>query len=187
MTGNGQRGSRRPSEAPDSTAWATALRSRLHETPLIDFALALYAREGVEAACLTLQDDAGLDVCEVLWHVWLYHHGARLIGDPPELAELHRWQREVTQPLRALRRRLKAQAHGDAGVAGVRRDIKRAELAAEYHALALLQRLGERTTRLEPLSKPPPPLSSTLAARWQVQKKSQLMALQTLESRLDPP
>ncbi|MGM0701974.1 MAG: TIGR02444 family protein [Pseudomonadota bacterium] len=187
MTGNGQRGSRRPSEAHDSTAWGEGLRSRLCEMPLIDFALALYAREGVEAACLTLQDDAGLDICEVLWHAWLYHHGARLASETPELAELHRWQREVTRPLRTLRRRLKAQAHGDAGVAGVRRDIKRAELAAEYHALTQLQHLSERTTRLEPLPQPPASLSSTLAARWQVQKKSQLMALKTLESRLDPP
>ncbi|WP_163559221.1 TIGR02444 family protein [Halomonas sp. NO4] len=187
MTGGNRPGCRSPGEGPDSTAWARALRSRLRHEPLWEFALALYAREGVEAACLSLQEEAGVDVCELLWRAWLHHHGARLAGEPPELAGFYRWQAEITRPLRTLRRQLKAHAREDTGIAAVRRSIQHAELAAEREALARLQRLAESTLTLSPLPEPPPGLATTLAARWQVQKKSQLMALKRLESQLDPP
>jgi len=173
----------------DSTSRDPLLRPRLAAAPLWDFALALYARDGVEAACLTLQDEADLDVCEVLWHAWLFHHGALLVGEPPALAAVRRWQRDVTVPLRTLRRRLKPAAQGAPGVADVRRALQRAELAAERETLHRLQHLAEHDTgrHLRSLPIPCPRLSETLAVRWQLQKKSQLRALQTLESQLDPP
>ncbi|TFH85306.1 TIGR02444 family protein [Billgrantia azerbaijanica] len=171
----------------DSTSREQALRRRLADVPLWDFALALYARDGVEAACLMLQDEAGLDVCELLWHAWLYHHGALLAGEPPALAAVRRWQREVTLPLRTLRRRLKPAARHAPGVADVRRELQRAELAAERETLHRLQHLAEHDAELTALPLPRPALARTLAGRWQLQKKSQLSALQTLESQLDPP
>src|SRR5690606_26452407 len=95
----------------DSTEMTAILRRRLSEQPLWAFALALYACPGVEAACLALQDEAGVDVCELLWRCWLLHHGARP-GPAAEagLREVRRWQAEVTAPLRTLRRRLKPEA-----------------------------------------------------------------------------
>lgn len=171
----------------DSTSWDQALRTRLAETSLWDFAVALHARDGVETACLTLQDEADVDVCELLWHAWLFHHGAQLVGEPPELAAVRRWQREVTAPLRTLRRHLKPAARDDAGVAAVRRDVQRAERAAEREALRRLQGLAAGAARLTALPALRPSLAKTLAVRWQLQKKSQLMALQSLECQLDPP
>ncbi|KFC50074.1 hypothetical protein DK37_21675, partial [Halomonas sp. SUBG004] len=71
---------------------------RLQQRPLWDFALALYARPGVEQACLTLQDEAGVDVCELLFHCWLYQQG--LAASPGPLATIRAermaWQQQVT-------------------------------------------------------------------------------------------
>ena len=43
-------------------------------TDLWDFAQRLYARPGVESACLHLQE-AGADVCLLLCGAWLERHG----------------------------------------------------------------------------------------------------------------
>ena len=85
---------------------------RLQQRPLWDFALALYAKPGVEQACLTLQDEAGVDVCELLFHCWLYQHGLAAESGPLKAIreERYRWQQQVTATLRELRRTLKPQA-----------------------------------------------------------------------------
>ncbi|MBZ0332355.1 TIGR02444 family protein [Halomonas sp. ANAO-440] len=171
----------------DSTRLERALRSRLAADPLWDFALALYTRPGVETACLALQDEAGVDVCELLWHCWLHHHGLALEAEPDELAAIRRWQREVTSVLRALRRQLKGEAEKSPGVAEVRQQVQRAELAAEQETLARLQALAERGEGLVCQPTCRSKLAFSLASRWQLQKKAQLLALQTIESQLDPP
>lgn len=79
-------------------------------SPFWDFSLLLYARPGVEAACLTLQDDHGLDVNLVLLAGWAAHTRRRLT---PPLAQRLRalglaYQADVMQPLRQARRGLKA-------------------------------------------------------------------------------
>ncbi|PMR71999.1 TIGR02444 family protein [Billgrantia endophytica] len=165
---------------------ADDLRTRLAADPLWDYALAFYARDGVETACLQLQDEAGMDVCELLWHCWLYRHGLRLDEEPAELASIRQWQKEVTVVLRTLRRHLKSDAKERAGVAEVRRQLQRAELAAERETLERLQALAERLQTLSPLPEPRPSLKTSLSFRWQLQKKAQLLALQTLECQLDP-
>ncbi|MFI0473330.1 TIGR02444 family protein [Halomonas sp. HMF6819] len=110
---------------------------RLQQTPLWDFACAFYALDDVAPACLTLQDQAGVDVCELLFHAWLYCQ--RLKAKPVALARERlarvRWQREITQPLRALRQTLKGQAQQSASIAALRETIKHAELAAEKENL----------------------------------------------------
>jgi uncharacterized protein (TIGR02444 family) len=171
----------------DSTPIPEALRTRLAADPLWDFALALYARPGVEAACLALQDGAGVDVCELLWHCWLYRHGLALGEEPAELVSIRQWQQAVTTPLRTLRRRLTAEAQHRAGVAEVRRQLQRTELAAERETLDRLQRLAEHGHGLYGLPRPSPSLQSVLASRWQLPKKPQFLALQTLAGQLDPP
>ncbi|WNL42460.1 TIGR02444 family protein [Halomonas sp. PAMB 3264] len=110
---------------------------RLRQTPLWDFACAFYALDDVTPACLTLQDQAGVDVCELLFHAWLYRHG--LMANPAALAHERRsrlrWQHEITQPLRALRQTLKGQAQRSASIKALRDTIKHAELAAEKENL----------------------------------------------------
>ncbi|MBX6322508.1 MAG: TIGR02444 family protein, partial [Rhodospirillaceae bacterium] len=106
------------------------------------FSLALYARPGVEAACLDLQDRRGLDVNMLLWCCWRAVEGHALAGAEIAAAEggIAGWQVSVIGPLRALRRRLKGGAGGPSAtfVAELRRDVKAAELEAERIAQTAL-------------------------------------------------
>ena len=77
--------------------------------PFWDYALELYRRAGVEAACLELQARHGLDVNLVLLCCWLASRGIA-----PDEAVLRRivaraevWQEAFVRPLRAVRGRLK--------------------------------------------------------------------------------
>lgn len=171
----------------DSTRSAATLRHRLNRPDLWDFALAFYAQPEVEAACLTLQDEAGVDVCELLWHCWLHRHGLGLTCAPTGLAAVRQWQAETTRPLRRLRRALKAEAQEAPGVAEVRRHIKQAELAAERETLGRLQRLSEANPELIACSPPSLSLQNYLAKALKVQEKNHLLLLKTLENHLDPP
>ncbi|MBP5979655.1 MAG: TIGR02444 family protein [Halomonas sp.] len=110
---------------------------RLEQAPLWDFALAFYAEPGIESACLTLQDTLDVDICELLMHSWLLVH--RLEARPCALAvqreERTRWQRDITQVLRHLRRTLKPQALQSPSIATLRKTIQQAELQAERENL----------------------------------------------------
>ncbi|RCL28130.1 TIGR02444 family protein [Pseudomonas sp. AFG_SD02_1510_Pfu_092] len=111
-------------------------------TDLWNHALALYARPGVEAACLDLQALGG-DVCLLLCATWLQARGVAVRDEYlqalREVAEP--WQREVVSPLRNLRQQWRAAAQGDAQLAPLREQLKGLELQAEK---ALLTRLQER-------------------------------------------
>ncbi|KPQ30960.1 MULTISPECIES: TIGR02444 family protein [unclassified Halomonas] len=116
----------------DSTRFAA-----LQQIPLWDFALAFYARPGVEQACLTLQDEAAVDVCELLFHGWLFAHG--LDAMPQPLSALRRerqeWQAGVTDVLRTLRRNLKHTDSPSETITTLRERVKQAELLAERENL----------------------------------------------------
>ncbi|MGM0983061.1 MAG: TIGR02444 family protein [Pseudomonadota bacterium] len=167
----------------DSTQLPAALRARLLEAPLWEFALALYARDGVEEACLVLQDEAGVDVCELLWQCWLYHHG---LACNDCTSSVRRWQQRVTAPLRRLRRDLKSEASQRESVATLRRTLQQAELQAEGEALSRLERLALESDRLWALPSPPPRLDDHLSEQLQLQKKPHLSVLTVLERQLDP-
>lgn len=113
-------------------------------TDLWDFAVDLYARPGVEAACLALQS-GGADVCLLLCGAWLDRRGAARNDEYVEaLVSLSgHWQRDVVQPLRSLRQQWRAQAASDAQLATLREHIKRLELDAERLQLERLQALCE--------------------------------------------
>jgi uncharacterized protein (TIGR02444 family) len=78
--------------------------------PFWDYALDLYRKEGVEAACLELQRRHGVDVNIVLLCCWLGHRG--VVADESVWARIaavaETWQKEVVRPLRAVRSRLKS-------------------------------------------------------------------------------
>lgn len=107
------------------------------------FAEALYARPGVAAACLDLQDRRGFDVALLLHACWLGTRSRALAPDQAAalVSVTVPWRFEVVRPLRRLRRRLKA------GLAGmprehsepVRAQAKATELAAERALLAILE------------------------------------------------
>ena len=96
------------------------------------FSLALYARPGVAPALIALQDRAGHDVNLILFALWAGAvRGARLdaaalIAAEAAVADL---RRDTVEPLRGLRRRLKAEPGTDAQA--LRRKILGLELAAE--------------------------------------------------------
>jgi len=104
------------------------------------FSLEGYERPGVAALCLALQDRDGRDVNILL----LALYAGLVLGrkfDTADIAALETasaaWQDQVTQPLRAARRSLKAWA-ADPDAAALRRSVEAAELDAERLAQRLL-------------------------------------------------
>ena len=97
-----------------------------------DWAVAVYARPGVAAACLDLQDAYGQNVPLLLWALWRGGDVTRAI------AVARSWEDEVVAPLRGVRRRLK----GRAGAEGLREHVKAVELEAERTLMAELEPLA---------------------------------------------
>ncbi|WP_434696456.1 TIGR02444 family protein [Pseudomonas sp. Z1-14] len=107
---------------------------------LWSFSINLYARPGVEAACLALQAE-GANVCLVLCGLWLEQRGVTY--DEQRLQQLRHvagpWDAAVVQPLRTLRTRWKDLARQDAGLGSLREQIKKLELEAERQLLERLE------------------------------------------------
>ena len=99
-----------------------------------EFSLAAWRREGVEHACLALQERHGLDVNLLLLCGFAGRRGQTL-----DIADLHRliegvrpWREDVVLPLRRLRRWLKEQGLAPSETAErLRTGIKESELQAE--------------------------------------------------------
>ena len=100
------------------------------------FALAIYAKPGVAEACLTLQNEAGVDVMLLLMATFVpLKHRILLTADEiRELDEACRpWREQIVWPLRAIRSELKTgprPAPNDA-TEPFRSQVKALELAAE--------------------------------------------------------
>lgn len=118
---------------------------------LWSFSLAFYDRAGVAAALLGLQDHAGLNVDLVLFAIWVGLSGrGRLDKRRADAAEraVTTLQREVIEPLRAHRRRLKSVIDDD--VQRLRESIKELEVEAERVALTRLAALAGPVLQAEP-------------------------------------
>jgi len=107
------------------------------------FSLHLYAQPGVAAACLRLQDEAGVDVMMSLIIVFaaVRHRVFLTASEIRELDEACRpWREQIVHPLRAVRRRLKTGPSPAPGstTGPFRSTIKAAELAAERLQTQLL-------------------------------------------------
>lgn len=115
-------------------------------TDLWDWAVRAYAADGVQAACLDLQDSADQDVPLLLWAAWCARTGRPLDAETLEAAvDLTRaWRDQAIAPLRAVRQRLKIRHPDldDTAREAVRSQVKAAELAAEK---ALLQGLADQS------------------------------------------
>jgi uncharacterized protein (TIGR02444 family) len=107
---------------------------------LWSFALTFYARPGIEAACLRLQQQ-GADVCLLLCAAWLQQCGVACTpARAAALSELAEpWQREVITPLRQLRQGWREAAGHNEGLRALREQIKSVELQAERQLLERLQ------------------------------------------------
>ncbi len=110
------------------------------ETPSRDsafwrFSLRFYALPDVAPACLALQDEAKVDVNLLLFLLFLAEQGRAVTRDDVVRldAAIAPWRTEVVEPLRAVRRRLKAGV-GDVPTAAseaLRNMVKKIELEAE--------------------------------------------------------
>ena len=109
------------------------------------YALNLYARRGVERACLELQDHCDLNINVLLFCLWMGHSGRAELTTAalaPVLTHCLQWHDAVVAPLRRLRRRLRDDPIVP-GVSGrdrraLRRRLLRDELTAERVAHRLL-------------------------------------------------
>jgi uncharacterized protein (TIGR02444 family) len=113
---------RRPRPELEAESWA--------------FALALYARPGVAEACLTLQNEAGVDVMLLLATTFAaVKH--RLLLTPDEIRALNEacrlWREQIVWRLRAIRIELKTgpQPAPNSATEPFRSQVKALELAAE--------------------------------------------------------
>ena len=111
---------------------------------LWDWAAAAYARRGVEAACLALQDEHGQSAPYLLWAAWAGVADAGVLARAADLAR--RWEAGVGAPLRTTRRTLKEPMApvGEAARQVLREEVKAAELAAERVLLDTLEQLAPR-------------------------------------------
>ena len=113
---------------------------------LWDFAVSLYARPGVEPACLALQDDHDQCVPLLLWRLWALGRtvDAATLRSAVDLAR--DWDQRVVAPLRSVRRSLAAPAPpiSDAPRLSLRESVKASELAAERLLLESLETLTSK-------------------------------------------
>jgi uncharacterized protein (TIGR02444 family) len=105
------------------------------DTPFWRFSLNFYRQAGVAEACITLQDDCGVDVNLMLFLLWLAANGRQLsTAEVKQLDQAVRGWRELTIiPIRNVRRALKgAPTLVETGrQEGFRTKIKALELEAE--------------------------------------------------------
>ncbi|OPA83446.1 TIGR02444 family protein [Pseudomonas fluorescens] len=111
---------------------------------LWSFALSTYARPGIEAACLRLQEQ-GADVCLMLCGAWLEQRGVAVT--PERMRALKQvagpWQVQVVEPLRQMRMQWRVTAQQDQPLAALRERVKALELDAERVLLTRLEGLAQ--------------------------------------------
>lgn len=103
------------------------------ENPLWHYVLKLYSRPGVEDACLALQT-RGAAVNRLLLACWAGSQG--IVLDEKRWRALGTdWRREVVEPLRQVRYRVRRQYQEEAELEASYRALKAAELACEQAEL----------------------------------------------------
>jgi uncharacterized protein (TIGR02444 family) len=126
--------------AAEFTSFPARWREGVMHNDLWRYACALYARPGMEAACLAAQA-GGSNVCLALCALWLEQQG--VAWSPARAQALEAialpWSRTVVEPLRALRQQWRLAAQADDRLAALRAGVKALELEAEQGLLARLQ------------------------------------------------
>ena len=114
--------------------------------PLWDYSLDVYGRDGVDRACLALQDYFCLDVNMVLYCLWAGRQGYQLTeNDINSLADVpHGWQVATVMPIRVSRLQINEQYQTASpeqkpNLETLYRDIKQQELDAERMEQDLIQ------------------------------------------------
>jgi uncharacterized protein (TIGR02444 family) len=136
-----------------------ATKASAQGSPFWHFSLGFYRHPEVAAACIRLQDEAGVDVNLLFFLLWHASLKRRLSAADVEAADrgVADWRQSVILPLRALRRMLKsAPAMIEPGASELfRTKVKGLELEAErlqqeaLYDLARSAPLGEAATSAE--------------------------------------
>ena len=104
-------------------------------SPFWTFSLRIYGQPGVPPACLTLQDEHGVDVNVLLFALYAASCGRQLAtGDVARITDnIEPWRATTVVPLRQVRRWLRETPEGFEadGVAALRQRVKAIELEAE--------------------------------------------------------
>lgn len=135
---------------------------------LLHFARGVYARPGIRALCLRLQDEYDVDVVLLLMCCWhgCYHGVLSETAIAQASAFSGHWREQLVRPLRQARRWLKPHPADSVGIPGedqeiLRERIKALELEAEFMQLRALAGL----VPAPPADiGPPPPASDAPAA-----------------------
>lgn len=109
---------------------------------LWQFAVAIYEREGVKQCCLSIQARYGLSISTLLGAIWAGAQGYGRLGATDMETAVRRgteWHREVIEPMRALRRRLRQ--HPPAGAERRGERLRQKLLEQELEAERIEQRL----------------------------------------------
>lgn len=134
---------------------------------LWDDAVGRYARPGVEAACLRLQDDHGQCAPLLLWRLWTIDQrrpvSAVLLVEAAQVARA--WSEAAITPLRSARRRLKGALPpiDDDARTSLREAVQSLELQAER---ALLEALEALTPPSDGVPSAPAPALVEAARAW---------------------
>ena len=115
-----------------------------HDPSLWSFSVDRYAKPGVQEAAVALQESQGADVNFLFYCVWCAVTGRDLLDvDEFEKAEklVARWRGEITEPLRMLRNRIKADPElaEPKGAMNVRGKILDAEVESERIAQTMIE------------------------------------------------
>jgi len=127
------------------------------DSPFWRFSLRFYSRAAVSAACLVLQDEAGVDVNLMLFLLYLAEH-KRSVSEA-EVSRLDQavaeWRDQVVKPLRGLPRALKSGVGEIPGEVSesFRAQIKRLELDSEKIEQHVLERFAYATLGTEAASR----------------------------------
>lgn len=115
------------------------------QADLLRFARDVYARPGIQALCLRLQDEHDVDVVLLLTCCWYgcYYGTLKDTQFKQATAFCHRWRAQLVQPLRQARRWLKPHPADTMGIPGadqeaLRERIKALELETEFMQLRAL-------------------------------------------------
>lgn len=115
------------------TDMAAQCATDMLNNPLWDYALKVYAKPGVAAELLRLQDDYHADVLWLLTALWLGGRGVSLTTDDLDQNRYHACREQQILPCRARRRACDKQSDP-----ALYASLKQAELDAEQQGLALL-------------------------------------------------
>ena len=114
------------------------------DNPFWRFSLAVHGAPGVDAECLALQDQSGIDVDVLLFCVWVGTQGIVLTGANMAAIEalVQPWRDTAIAPLRAARRGIKTLPQAaDDDIAALRKDVAALELRGEQIEHAMLYQL----------------------------------------------